>query len=129
MDTPLFYNGEILLSFDFSTPRYILPGDIITANLDVNNLTFRRPRKQSKCFSARRGLKKFGESSFLKQMADKFYNGCLHCAWYSYNFPSYIKDDDFEKLKVQFVRHMNRSHPDICKKKLMKKLNNRENMI
>ena len=89
--------------------------------------------------SARTGIRilkkrNYDAITFLQGMARKHYGGCIHCAFYSMYF--YHKkywclscaetDQDFEKLKNNFVKHMNRSHPNICKRKLMKRLNREE---
>ena len=44
---------------------------------------------------------------------------------------SYLElfDEDYEKVKEQFVRHMNRSHPQICQKKIMMRLDNKEQLV
>ena len=82
--------------------------------------------------SARTGIRilkkrNYDAITFLQGMARKHYGGCIHCAFYSMYF--YHKkywclscaetDQDFEKLKNNFVKHMNRSHPNICKRKLI----------
>jgi len=89
-----------------------------------------KKKKQSntRCYSARTGLKRLlgKDTSNIDSLAKNNYNGCRHCGWYSMLFYKNKIDDceiirnnmDFLKVQRQFVNHFNRSHKDICEKKL-----------
>ena len=92
---------------------------------------------KTKCYSARTGLRHECDKIHEVRRLALQYKGCLHCGWYSHVFYSKTygsrkiiqNDADFEKVKEQFVNHMNRSHPDICKKKLMMQLDNKQQLV
>lgn len=85
-------------------------------------------KTREKCFDAKTGLIFCNEryDNRLASLKDN-YNGCMECAWYSLVF--YIKDDplhfhiiesdeDFERVKNNFVVHFNESHKDVVAQKL-----------
>ena len=94
-------------------------------------------KKARKCYSARTALKYNGNDITQAKSLSNKYDKCIHCGWYSHVF--YKKtwngvkiienDEDYEKVKEQFVRHMNRSHPKICQKKIMMRLDNKEQLV
>ena len=97
--------------------------------------TVKISKNKHKCYSAKTALKR-GISRATSGLIDQ-YKKCKHCAWYSdvfYNH-NYLgvkiieNNEDFEKVKQQFVNHMNRSHPDICEKKIMKRLSHKEKYV
>ena len=113
--------------------------------LNIDNLVFgsycgkekTTGKKARKCYSARTALKYNGSDiTQAKNLSDQ-YDKCLHCGWYStvfykktWNGVKIIEnDEDYEKVKEQFVRHMNRSHPKICQKKIMMRLDNKEQLV
>lgn len=85
-------------------------------------------KTREKCFDAKTGLIFYNarESSNLLSLRED-YQGCLECAWYSFvfynkndtlQFPIIESDEDFERVKNNFVAHFNESHKDIIAKKL-----------
>ena len=125
-----------------------------SARQNVHDIVFGRQSCKSKKpeqkinykpYSARTGLKLIinygswlGDKDVISDMSIG-YKKCLHCAYYSFVFYNksimrksikVIENDyDFEQVKKQYVRHMNRSHPDICKRKLMKRLDNKQKLV
>ena len=112
-----------------------LLGDVFGRCVGTSKIT--TGKKARKCYSARTALKYNGSDiTQAKNLSDQ-YDKCLHCGWYStvfykktWNGVKIIEnDEDYEKVKEQFVRHMNRSHPKICQKKIMMRLDNKEQLV
>lgn len=99
---------------------------------DIEDSKPRRRRK--KYYTSEIGLKRtpvklaagyrwLGEDHVSKDT----YGGCNHCYWYSLVFFNKCdpegtliieNDEDFEKVKQNFVDHFNKAHPDIVAKKM-----------
>lgn len=113
-----------IITHDYITNQFYCSGSF------QNSQTKPKPILKTKCYSARTGLKRDltdQDKIQINALATEYYKGCRHCGWYSWIFFNHkcagaaiIKNkEDLEKVKQQFTNHMNRSHKDICKRKMM----------